>query len=148
MNITRGLFRAWVVFSALWALGAGSFATVTVWQDTVQGKFQPEGAYSKPFSETRRSPLTEKLSITFIPHYETDMRMVSIKVDLDGSILYIGDGYSLDDMEYVAHQFVGQRWTRYAGAAGTVALWAFVPCIMVFILGYALLWVGRGFAQP
>lgn len=46
MNVARGLFRAWIVVSLLWIVGAGSLAYVIVSPDTVKGSFQPAG-YTK-----------------------------------------------------------------------------------------------------
>jgi hypothetical protein len=39
-------------------------------------------------------------------------------------------------------QFEQQWWSRQMT---DVALFGVVPCIVLFVLGYALLWVGRGF---
>jgi hypothetical protein len=55
--------------------------------------------------------------------------------------------YNDVDKDYIAKQFWDQRWNRYGYTAGIVALWAFVPCALFLILGYALLWVGRGFSR-
>jgi hypothetical protein len=39
----------------------------------------------------------------------------------------------------IAEEFWDQRWGRWARAAATVSLWAFVPCLLLFIFGYSLL---------
>ncbi len=41
MNIGRGLFRAWILISILWMLGAGITAYAIVAPDTLHGRFQP-----------------------------------------------------------------------------------------------------------
>ena len=41
MNVGRGLFRAWIVVSVLWIVGASSMAYVFMSPNTVRGNFQP-----------------------------------------------------------------------------------------------------------
>ena len=65
----------------------------------------------------------------------------------DGSRLYLDDQYNETDKNYIAQQFWDQPWSRWAYAGGAVAAWAFVPCILLFIFGYSLLWIGRGFKR-
>jgi len=86
MNVSRGLFRAWVLISILWIVGASIIAYGIISPDTVKGSFQPAGKtkggvdpwkidYSKPFYETMLSPSAEKLSVTFFPvewQYKSD----------------------------------------------------------------------------
>ena len=63
------------------------------------------------------------------------------------ALIVLGD-FPHPDKDYIAKQFWDRRrWGRYARTAGIVALWALVPCILLFILGYALLWIGRGFKR-
>lgn len=164
MNIGRGLFRAWVLISVLWIIGAGFVAYITIAPDTVRGTFQPAGAtkggvepwkidFSKPFYETMRSPSVEKLSAHFFEvewkdrsQWDKDRSMAVVEMP-DGSRLYMHDQYNEADKNYIAQQFWDQRRSRWGHAAGVIAGWAFVPCIVLFILGYSLLWVGRGFKQ-
>ena len=139
-------------------------AYVIVSPDTVRGSFQPSGEtkgglkpwevdYSKPFYETMRSPSAEKLSVTFFPvdwqdrmKWDKDLTMAVVNMP-DGSRIYMHAKYNDVDKDYIAKQFWDQRWSRYGYTAGIVALWAFVPCALLLILGYALLWVGRGFSR-
>jgi hypothetical protein len=65
----------------------------------------------------------------------------------DGSRIYMRDGYNEADKNYIAQQFWDQRWSRWGDAAGVIAAWAFVPCILLFVLGYSFLWVVRGFKR-
>jgi len=164
MNIGRGLLRTWLLVSTLWTMGAGFVAYTTIASDTIHGKFQPAGAtkdgikpweidYHKPFYETMRSPAAENLNIRFfeVEHrdqsqWDKDRSMAVIEMP-DGSRLYVHDQYNETDKNYIAQQFWDQRWSRWAYAGGVVAAWAFVPCILLFIFGYSLLWVGRGFKQ-
>ncbi len=166
MNVGRGLFRAWIVISILWIAGAGIVAYVIVSPDTVQGSFQPaaqikkeampgtseEIDWTKPFYDLVVSPASAKLHVTFFPvewqHRDEWKNKSHILVNFpDGSVLYILKGYNEADKNYITGQFWEQRWGRYAYTTGIVALWAFVPCVLFFVLGYALLWVGRGFRR-
>src|SRR5215813_11439979 len=76
MNFGRGLFRAWIVLSALWIIGAGTVGYFMI--DTVRGNYQPSdvmkervGAFppykpdQKTFYEVYRSPSAEGLTIKF-----------------------------------------------------------------------------------
>jgi hypothetical protein len=78
MNVSRGLFRAWILVAVLWAAGAGSIAFITLSPGKVSGAFQPSGSikdglkpwevdYNKPFYDVMRSPAAEKLSVEFFP---------------------------------------------------------------------------------
>jgi hypothetical protein len=109
--------------------------------------------YSKPFYEIMRSPAAEKLSVTFFTvdwqrkrDFDNDPKIVTVEMP-DGSRIYMHADYNDADRKYIARQFWDQRWSRYADAARIVALWALVPCVILFILGYAVLWVGRGFSR-
>jgi len=161
MNVARGLFRAWTVISILWIIGAGSVAYGIVSPD--RGGFQPDWETKgglKPW-EVMRSPSAEKLSITFSPvdwqdgikwdkdwqdgiKWDNELSMAVVTMP-DGSRIYMNANYNDADKNYIAKQFWDQRWGRYGYTAGIVALWALTPCALLFILGYALLWVGRGF---
>jgi hypothetical protein len=164
MNAGRGLFRAWVLISVLWIIGAGFVVYTIVAPDTIRGVFQPSGQtkrglkpwqvdYSKPFYETMRSPAAEKLSVEFFPVHRSDQaqwdkeRSMAVVEMPDGSRLYMHDQYNEADKNYLAQQFWDQRWSRWAYAGGVVAAWALVPCVLLFILGYSLLWVVRGFER-
>ncbi len=163
MNIGRGLFRAWILISILWMMGAGVTAYAMVVPDTLHGRFQPVVVikkeatrqqidkidFDKPFYEFGVSPSQLKLRTEFISdQLSPAARSQSDQVDFpDGSHLYIPAGYNETDKNYIAQQFWDQRWGRWAYAAGVVTAWAFIPCVILFILGYSLLWVGRGFKR-
>jgi len=164
MNIGRGLFRAWLLVSILWIIGAGFLAYTMIAPDTIRGAFQPsatlkdglkpwEADYRKPFYEVMRSPAAEKLRIEFFEvekryqsQWDNDSSMIKVEVP-DGSHIYMHSGYNEADRNYISEQFWDRRWSRWASAAGLIAVWAFVPCIVLFIFGYSLLWVARGFKQ-
>lgn len=162
MNVSRGLFRAWIVVSVIWSLCAGAFAYVVISPDTVRGRFQPAGSIkdglppwqvdsNRPFYDVMRSPSAEKLSVQFFPvdwqkqiDWEKDASMMLVDLP-DQSRLYIHAKYNDADKNYIAAQFWAQRWSRWGYAALIVCLWAVIPCLLIFAVGYALLWVGRGF---
>jgi hypothetical protein len=164
-RVGRGLFRAWVVVSGLWIAGAGLAVYYAVVPDRVHGDFQAVGRvkegvnpsdfnfWSKPFYELIRSPSAEKLTVTFErldwqrkESFDKDTRMVKIEVGDTGHI-YMPADYNSVDRSYIVKQFEEQRLWRWADAALIIALWALVPCIALFIFGYALLWIGRGFTR-
>jgi len=146
MNVGRGLFRAWILVSVLWIILGGSVIAYTiVGPDTIWGSFQPwltdEEVGLPPRAEQKQ------LSRSFSPIRLVRDNMVRVEMP-DGSQLYVLDSLSEADRTRIAEQFWDQRWSRWGRAAATVALWSFVPCLLLFILGYSLLWVGRGFTRP
>jgi hypothetical protein len=162
MNVSRGLFRAWVFASILWIIAASGVAYLIVVPEAVHGSFQAVGElksavklkdvdWSAPFYQFMSSPSAEKLNVRFDPldwqtksGFDKDPRM--IKVDFpDGSSAYMPASYNAEDRKYIAARFWDQRWWRWAYAIGVIALWALVPCGVIFALGFAMLWVGRGF---
>jgi hypothetical protein len=116
--------------------------------------FKPSDIHSdRPFYDMIRSPSIEKLTVAFrLLDWQTkndfDQDTHMIKTDFpDGSHLYMSEFYSIADQKYIAGEFWAQRWWRWARAIETIAPWALVPCVLLFILGYAFLWIGRGFAR-
>jgi hypothetical protein len=164
MNVGRGLFRAWVLISVLWIIAAGFVAYTVSAPDIIRGAFQPDNEtkgglepwkvdWQKPFYETIRSPSAEKLNVKFYKvewkyqsQWDKDGSMAVVEMP-DGSHLYMDRQYNETDKNYIAQQFWDQRWGRWGYAAGVVVAWALIPCILLFILGYSLLWVGRGFKK-
>jgi len=167
MNVGRGLFRAWVLVSILWIAGAGTAAYLAVVPDTVSGNYQPvleirkeawnatteSIDWNKPFYELIVSPSAEKSEVLFskvdweyLAEWEKGQSHKLVNFP-DDSTLFVQKQYTEADKEYVVQQFWQQRWTRRGKAAGIVAAWALVPCVALFALGYALLWVGRGFRR-
>jgi len=145
MNVSRGLFRAWILVSVLWIILGGSvIAYKIVAPTTIWGSFQPwltdEEAGLPPRAEQ------EQLSRSFSPIRNVRADMVHIQMP-DGSKLYMPASLSEAVKTDIAEQFWDQRWRRWGRAAAAAALWAFVPCLLLFIFGYSLLWVGRGFMR-
>jgi hypothetical protein len=161
MNVGRGLFRAWILVSILWVIGAGFMAYTIESPDALHGQFQPtvvikkevpveeinEVDFGKPFYGVGVSPSQLNLKTEFSSYRDSpDAHTQFYSVDFpDGSRLYIPARYNEADRNYIEKQFWDQRWGRWGYAAGVIAAWALLPCVLLFILGYSLLWVGRGF---
>jgi hypothetical protein len=76
MNVGRGLFRAWILLTALWLIGAGALAYFIIDDQISRWKWQyvhvlrndihpSEVDWSLPYYENMRSPSAEKLAVTF-----------------------------------------------------------------------------------
>src|SRR6185437_13707257 len=79
MNVGRGLFRAWILVSILWVLGAGVIAYTIVAPEKLRGNYQPTVVmkrgttqeqvekidFSKPFYDVGVSPSQSHLTIQF-----------------------------------------------------------------------------------
>lgn len=163
MNVGRGLFRAWIFISVIWVLAAGVGGYfVYIEPDVMRGVYAPHGLgkdgkvswqtdHPKPFYESFRSPSADNLKVNFHPiewsiqkQLEGDNRIVVASFP-DRSRLWLYSEFNQADRDYIAKQFWEQRWLRLAAASAIVALWAIIPCIALFVIGYGLLWVGRGF---
>jgi hypothetical protein len=162
LNLGRGPFRAWIGISALWFIGAGVFAIQHV-RESLWGNFKPVVLVKKDIaleknSETFNAPNApdfydivilrdkDKLNIEFV-HVEKPPTQSKLFQFPDGTRLYVRRGYNEAAQNYIAQQFWDQRWSRWGHAAGIVALWAFIPCVLFFILKYVLLWIGRSFTR-
>jgi hypothetical protein len=171
MNVGRGLFRAWILVTVLWCFGVGALAYTIVPDQLSHGKWQyvyemrdrkdvPDWAidWKRPLYEIMRSPSIEKLKVGFSElgyeyvqqwdkHVAEGRMMASFP---DGSLLYLDKQLTQADQECLARAFWDQRWRRYAEIGKTWAAVLVGPPIALFIIGWALLWVGRGFkaARP
>jgi hypothetical protein len=76
MNVGRGLFRAWILLTVLWLIGAGTMAYLSIPANVSLSKWQyvhhsrtttpPEEIdWSRPYYEIMRSPSAEKLTVSF-----------------------------------------------------------------------------------
>jgi hypothetical protein len=156
MNVSRGLSRAWILISIIWI----GIAAAIGYGTSDFGAYQPRGVVKAGVTDTKkalyeviRSPSAENLSVKFLElewsqETEFDKDKIMIKRTLpDGSRLFMHMDYNEQDRGYIEKQFWDQRWSRWAPVAGVTAMWALIPPIMLLILGYALMWVGRGFAK-
>jgi len=165
MNVGRGLFRAWICLTVLWLIGAGWSAYESIPREILRGKWgyvnevrddvDPNNLdVSLPYYENMRSPSDERIAVTF---YELEYQLssdwdkavrageVAFKKMPDGSSLYLDPRLTKDDQEYLAEAFWDQRSWRYAGLIWHWLPIFVVPPIVLFILGWVILWVCRGF---
>jgi Protein of unknown function (DUF2569) len=163
----RGLLRAWILLTVIWLIGMGILAYSLVSSEVGSWKWQyvhqmrkeidiNKVDWSRPYYENMRSPSKEKLSVTFSEvGYEfvdtwnkrvKDGYMVIVPMR-DGSTLYLDTDLTKADQHYVATAFRNQRWSRYLNVTKTWIAILLVPPIILLILGWALLWVARGFKQ-
>jgi hypothetical protein len=70
---------------------------------------------------------------------------VSIVAFPDKTSVYVMTAMSEDDKTYLAKAFWDQRWERWLGHVWPWLVGLTVPPIILFALGAALIWVGRGF---
>jgi len=63
----------------------------------------------------------------------------------DDSSLYLSTLLTEPDQQYIAKAFWDQRWWRYVSFIKFWGPMLVVPPIVLFILGWAMLWVCRGF---
>jgi hypothetical protein len=110
--------------------------------------------WARPYYETHRSPSAEKLAVTFNEvEYQyvrdwdqsvKDGKLTVVEMP-DNSSLYLDTYLTEQDQEYLAKAFWDQRWWRYVRFATSWVPIFVVPPIVLFILGWAILWVCRGF---
>jgi hypothetical protein len=164
LAVGRGLFRAWIAVTALWLLAGAAIGGVGITREIVRGQYQAAGHiqggkaasevdWTLPFYDVIRSPSREHLNVTFHlidyrrhHEWETSDRVV-VRDFPDYSRLYIQIGYDKDDRSYIAEQFWEQRWQRWGKTAATIAAIMMVPPALLFLVGYLLLWIGRGFVS-
>jgi hypothetical protein len=101
-----------------------------------------------------RSPSAEKLAVTFdevgyqyVRDWDQsvkDRKLAVVKMP-DDSSLYLSTYLTEEDQRYLAEAFWEQRWWRYMSFTKVWAPIFLVPPIVLFILGWAILWVCRGF---
>jgi hypothetical protein len=156
VKVDRRLFRAWIGISALWIIAGGVFAfqnvSATLWGNFKAVVLVKKGIALEKDSKTLDAPMTsdfydivilrdkDKLNIEFV-HVDKPPTQSRLLRFPDGARLYVRKGYNEAERNYVAQQFWGQRWSRWGYAAGIVALWAFIPGALFFILKYVPLWL-------
>jgi hypothetical protein len=164
VNVGRGLFRAWIVVAVLWTISASAFTYIVMAADTLRGPYQPMAIYKKPgpytdaevfgpFYGLVKSPSAERLKVEFKrvsysdwSKWDKDETMLKVEMP-DDSRIFMTKEYNQADRDYIAKQFWDQRWVRWTDIATMAALWSAIPMLILFVVGYALLWIGRGFAS-
>jgi len=161
MNVGRGLLRGWIFLTVLWLIGAGTLAYFIIGEEISRWKWEyihqsrtnnPD--WQLPYYEIMLSPSAAKLPVAFT---KVDYRYVerwdeqlkkgeAVRVKMpDDSSLYLITALTKTDQEYLSGVFWDQRWSRYASFAKVWIPILVAPPIVLFILGWAVLWVCRGF---
>lgn len=172
VNVTRGLFRLWLVASATWLALVG----FVIWQDVrtaTQGRYQfivqmrdgvsnpsDEESISKPFLEVFRRPSEGKFPPAFdrVEYRYQDGFDASVKagnmvlVDFpDSTSLYVNTAFEKADQDLVARLFWDarwqRRWTAFRDMSGIVLL-ALIPPLLLLGLWFVGRWVVAGFRRP
>jgi hypothetical protein len=162
IDLGRGLFRTWVVVSVLWAVMTSVVAGYGLNRDIIAGRFQAVGDFvggksasqvdwNLPFYEVIRSPSREKLAVAYVPvdhrqwrEWDTNDRVIAYNYP-DGSRMYVQIGYDDDDRSYMREKFWEQRFGRWGKAIGIFVALLILPPALLFVIGFTLLWIGRGF---
>jgi hypothetical protein len=109
--------------------------------------------WSRPFYENTRSPSQDKLhpqfyivSSEYIDGWIKAMNEGRMEIMHDGKAsLYLNAAFTKDDQNYLREEFKKQRWSRWYDAIRYWVLGAFLPPLTVFVLGWGILWVAKGF---
>jgi hypothetical protein len=164
MNLGRGLFRAWVFVSVIWICTLGFIAYTQILRQIaspiwsyvyrLRGDVDFDKIPNKPLYEIARSPSAEKskpefhqVEYQYVSQWSSEVRNgKTTAVDMpDGSHLYLDSRMNKEDQNYLAKEFWDQRWWRWLEATQYWALAIFGVPVTLFVLGWGLLWVGRGF---
>ncbi|MGB9364824.1 MAG: hypothetical protein WCE79_02305 [Xanthobacteraceae bacterium] len=162
IDLGRGLFRTWVVLSVLWAVVTCVVAGYGLNRDIIAGRFQAVGDFvggktasqvdwNLPFYDVIRSPSREKLPVTYVAvdyrqrgEWDTSDRVIAYDYP-DRSRMYVQVGYDDADRSYIREQFWQQRFGRWGKAIGIFLALITLPPALLFLIGFTLLWIGRGF---
>ncbi|MGO4667714.1 hypothetical protein [Bosea sp. 2RAB26] len=166
MNVGRGLFRAWIVATLLWIIGVAALA-YTLIPDSLRGeryqyvyqmrpdlKPSEENDFTRPVYDLMRSPSKESLPVKFggleyqyWDEWDKSVAAGTLMVPKvpDGAKLYLNSSLTNEDKNYIIKAFWDQRWERWLPHIWPWIIGTGVPPIILFILGWALLWIGRGF---
>lgn len=166
MNLSRGLFRAWVFVSVVWVVLLAAFGWALIPETIQRERYQYLSVlrddvwklkdWNKPLYELVKSPSEDHLAPQFAqlePTYWSDwdnkasageLKIFSYPGDAQ---LYLASGWTDRDQRYIRDAFEASRWQRWALLLSKWAAGAVIPPALLFILGLALLWVGRGFSN-
>jgi hypothetical protein len=167
MNWSRGLFRAWLLISALWV---GSVCILAV--QSVSKSLETMHLYVPSMRKDKGFPADGSLSAEQwkLPYYEIFLPAKSpVMFDVanyetrstvegyvakdralvvsfpDASRLYLSRNLTKEDSEFISRSFWDQRWSRWWAATWAWVLGGLLPPVLLLVLGYSVIWVGRGF---
>jgi len=163
MNIGRGLFRSWIFISVIWIIGmAASIYAVSPFdfvgsrwgyehqmrdKSSKQDGLNPyyKDAYS--LSAKNLKPSFHKVGYQSFEAWDKSVKEGGrIIVEMpDKSSLYLYTAMTKEDQLYLARAFWDRRWLRYADMGKYWLAGLVGPPLALLVLGWSLLWVGRGF---
>jgi hypothetical protein len=133
MNVTRGLFRLWIVVSVLWAVGMGGS---TWWTYPEPAGIVSEAAVLKKLLDEPTNKSGEAADVTadvlkdFVANY------------------YREEGRMWGSDRVVSNEEFRDAQIKYwREALSSAALIGIVPPIAVLIIGASLVWAVRGFSR-
>jgi hypothetical protein len=165
MNWRRGLFRAWLLISALWIAGACVIAVLAVSRAVSDASYQyvatlREGKpwqqnRSEPFYKSHKSPREDdppefsRIGYQYLSLFREDAKVgLNIVVQMpDSSTLYLISALTSEDRDFVSHAFWEQRWFRWWDESWRWIVGILLPPVFLLLIGYALLWTLKGFKQ-
>jgi hypothetical protein len=167
MNIRRGLWRTWIFVTVLWMIGTAALANFVLPEKITQ-KYSyiyttrkdldwiNQQNWPKDLYKVMISPSKEKLTPEFSPEgyqylsgWDEEVKqgtMITAEFP-DKSRLYLSAQLTKEDQNYISQAFWDQRWKRWGMDALPFVAGAFLPPIVLLILGSFMVWVGRGFAR-
>jgi hypothetical protein len=165
MSARRGLFWAWVLFSAVWVIYIAILISNEVPAEIASTRYsyvyqlrpdiEPDSAdWSRPIYEIVRSPSDEKLDSQFDlvdpvyfsdwDEYTTEGKLKIIEFP-DHSKLYLSHALTEEDQTYLSRQFWGQRSFRWSNILEPWLVAAALPPTIALLLGLGTSWVVRSF---
>jgi hypothetical protein len=135
MNVTRGLFRLWVVGAVLWAIGVGGS---TWW------------AYPKPNVVPTDPALLARLSAVSCPPsiLADDFDALTKACNARHRYRETGNWFDENDRRMVSKEEFREAQAKYwREALSSAALVGIIPSIAVLIIGASLVWAVRGFIR-
>jgi hypothetical protein len=166
MNVSRGLFRAWIVFSVLWLSVMVALGYQSISQELTSTKYQyvvrllpnadPNKTWKSSPYEVIESPSKSKSVIEFDTvgyQYLDQWKKLATEGKLtvvafpDSSEVYILDALNEADKILIAAAFWDQRWARWWKVFFPWLAITLAGPLVLFCLGAALIWIARGFLK-
>jgi len=164
MNWRQGLFRVWLVLSAVWLFSVLYLASDIFlkpypfagdYQYQIQTKTMPwDTDWKKPLYDIINAPgkgkFPDQFSVIEAQYIDGFNKSVKdgndIKIEFpDMSRLIISSQFTLTDRDYLSKIFWDQRWSRYFWRIVPWGCWAFGPPVALLCIGFVILWIRRGF---
>jgi hypothetical protein len=165
MNLSPGLFRAWIVLSILWTLGTVALAASLLPDKVRSDRYQYvyvlredvepwEVNWERPLyeimqapSQVQAPPMFSEVDWEYVEQWDREVESGSMLLIHDAGKLYLSAALTPDDRRHLTEAFGNERWKRWGWA---LLPWVGIvvgPPVALLMLGAALLWVIRGFAR-